>query len=70
MDIPSQAPSFRIDLFDAITSNEELEIALCEFSAVFCEQTHVLLLEHFFERPLAVEIILTGQSLVIINLCV
>ena len=57
---PSQVPSCRMDLFDAITSDEELEIALCEFSAVVCEQTHVLLLEHFFERPFVVEIILTG----------
>jgi len=65
---PSRVPSCRVDRFDAITSNEELEIALCEFSAVVCEKTHVLLLEGFFERPLVVEIILTGQSLVIIYL--
>ena len=67
---PSQAPSCRVDLFDALTSNEELDTALSEFSAVVYERTHALLLEHFFERPLVVEIILTGQSLVIIDLCV
>jgi hypothetical protein len=53
---------WRSDLFDNVTSDEELNNALYELSGVLCQKLHVAILEHFFEKGIAVEVMLSGLS--------